>query len=315
MQFNGETLKMLIFLVVFSGLGVFFFFDGGKKWRRKRLIENIPGSKIRSMALGLVELQGNATPRVSPVKAPLTKKDCVLYKYLIERYEQRGKNSEWVRVAGDTSTSPFYLDDTTGKVLVDPSGAEINFATPDFYFTSGSFGGQGEIPDNLISFLEQNSIKYHSLFGNYRMRFSEWDVCPNDFIFVLGTAAKNETFASDYRMKLNETLEAIKKDPLEMKKFDTDGDGTVSIEEWESAVQGIRQKMMEEELSKVDSVKNETNLVVTKGDEEKVFIVSEKSEKDLLQSLFWQAVGESVGGGILGSICLYFLITTIAKLL
>jgi hypothetical protein len=315
MQFNTETLKLLFFLVAFSILGIWLFFDGGKKWRRKRLIENIPGSKIRSMAMGLVELQGNAIPRVAPVKAPLSQRECVFYKYLIERYEQRGKNSSWVRVAGDTSTSPFYLDDSTGQVLVDPAGADINFAKPDFYFTSGSFGGQGEIPSNLLGFLEQNNIKYHSLFGNYKMRFTEWDVCPNDFIFVLGTAAKNETFASDYKMKLHEILEAVKKDPLQMKKFDSDGDGTVSIEEWQSAVDGIRQRMMEEELTKVDTVKNETNLVVTKGEEETVFIISEKSEKELIKSLFWQALGETVCGGIMATVCLFHLITMLTKLL
>jgi hypothetical protein len=313
MRFDAETFKTLALLAAFSALGIWLFFDGFKKWRRKRLIENIPTSKVRSLAMGLVELIGQAEPRVSPIKGPITKKDCVFFKYLVERYEKRGKNSSWVRVAGDTSISPFYVDDSTGKVLVDPKNAEINFAEPDFsYEGGGAFGGS--IPTNLENFLVANNIRYTSLFGTQRMRFREWDIYPDEQIYVLGTAEKNNDFISDYKIKLNETLAALKADSAAMKKLDTNGDGTVSIEEWEQGVNGLKQRMMEEELAKTGTGPAGSNIVITKGAEETIFLISEKSEKDFCQKLFVQACFEIPGGVIIASACIAFLVNLLSRL-
>src|SRR3989442_7552860 len=35
-------------------------------------------------------------------------------------------SSEWVKVADESLHVPFYLDDNTGRVLVDPRGAEMD---------------------------------------------------------------------------------------------------------------------------------------------------------------------------------------------
>lgn len=306
MKPHKDLLETLIYLVVFSGVGVWLFFDGFKKLRRKRLIENIPTSKIRSMAMGLVELQGKAGQWLYSLKGPLTGRDCVFYKYLIERYERRGKNSRWVKVAaGGSYDNLFHLDDSTGKVLINPRRAELNLAKPDFNFESGLFGG--DIPSNLANFLDQNGIKYQTWFGKQRLRFQEWDICSNDQVYVLGTVNKNENFVSDFKMKLNERLRELKAKPEEMKKFDSDGDGTVSVYEWEQAVAKIKAEMLEEQLKQPEQAQ-ETDFVIDKGQEETIFIISEKSEKDLLQSLSWQSLAEISGGAILACICIYFLI-------
>ncbi|MDD5491174.1 MAG: hypothetical protein PHV60_00640, partial [bacterium] len=182
MSSDRNSIKVLFYLVLFSGVGVWMFFDGFKKLRRKRLIENIPTSKIRSMAMGLVELQGKAEQWMYSIKGPLSGRNCVFYKYLIERYERHGKNSSWVKVAdGGSYDNLFHLDDTTGKVLVNPKRAELNLDKPDFSFESGLFGG--DIPSNLVNFLDQNNIRYQTWFGKQRMRFREWNICPNDQVY------------------------------------------------------------------------------------------------------------------------------------
>lgn len=302
MRADDDTLKAVAFLAIFSGVGIWLFFNGFKKWRRKRLIENIPTSKIRSMAMGLVELQGQADQWMYAIKGPLSGRNCVFYKFLVERYERRGKNSSWVKVADGTSNDNlFHLDDGTGKVLVNPRRAEINLDQPDFSFESGLFGG--DIPSNLVNFLDQNNIRYQTWFGKQRMRFREWDICPKDLVYVLGTVNKNENFVSDFKIKLNERLRELKSKPEEMMKFDADGDGTVSVYEWEQAVAKVKEGMLEKQLKQPEQAQ-ETNFVIDKGQEETVFIISEKSEKDLLERLNWQSLLEIIGGALLASGCI-----------
>ena len=73
----------IVYAFFAAGFGVWSFFRGFKRLRRKRLIENIPTSTIRGLAMGLVELYGEARTK-TPLKSPLTKADCVLYMYKIE---------------------------------------------------------------------------------------------------------------------------------------------------------------------------------------------------------------------------------------
>lgn len=313
MKSNADTIKAILILAIVSVAGIWLFFDGFRKWRRKRLIENIPTSKIRSMAMGLVELQGKATQWLYTLKGPLSGRDCVFYKFLVERYERRGKNSSWVKVAdGGSNDNLFHLDDGTGKVLINPRRAEINLDQPDFFFESGLFGG--DIPSNLVNFLEQNSIRYQTWFGKQRMRFREWDICPNDQVYVLGSVARNENFVSDFKIKLNERLKELKAKPEEMMKFDSDGDGTVSVYEWEQAVARIKERMLQEQLT-LPEQSQETNFVIDKGQEETIFIISEKSEKELLEKLYWQALLAIIIGALLASGCIVGFIKMLTVLL
>src|SRR5947209_19829284 len=92
--------------------------------QRKRLILNTPSSKIRSAAMGLVEISGLATgPYTMP--APITAVPCYYYRTMAGRGERRGKSSEWVKVAHESLHLPFYLDDNTGRALADPPGPEM----------------------------------------------------------------------------------------------------------------------------------------------------------------------------------------------
>src|SRR3989338_7313172 len=84
------------------GFGIWFFSRGFNRLRRKRLIENIPTSTVRGLAIGFVELVGKAR-RKNILKGPLSNSDCVLYRYSVERYEQRGKSSQWVTIAQGNS--------------------------------------------------------------------------------------------------------------------------------------------------------------------------------------------------------------------
>src|SRR6266705_1201454 len=85
----------------------------------KRLVEDVPASKARSVAMGLAEVKGAARTK-APLASPITGLPCVYYRYLIEeeRSGSRG-NDRWVTIDKGESTQPFYVEDETGRILVD----------------------------------------------------------------------------------------------------------------------------------------------------------------------------------------------------
>ena len=90
---GNSPVTLAVYIVVWVWIGVYLFFDGFKKWRRKRFLDDIPSSKVHSIAMGFVELQGKAEPYISILKAPITNHDCVFYCYLIEQFQRCDKSS------------------------------------------------------------------------------------------------------------------------------------------------------------------------------------------------------------------------------
>src|SRR5438445_8453765 len=79
----------IIFAFIFFLCGIFIFISGLASIRRRRLLQDTPTSKIRSIAMGLVEIFGEVVPiKNKTLKSPFSKKDCVYYQWSIE--EKRG---------------------------------------------------------------------------------------------------------------------------------------------------------------------------------------------------------------------------------
>ena len=180
----------IIFYAIFGlGAGIYFFFKGFKWLKQKKTIENIPTSKIRSIAMGLVEIFGEIIPdKKETILSPFSNKKCVYYKYTIEEYRRTGKHSHWVTVKKDERSVPFYLKDETGKVLVDPTDAKIDIPK-DFEYNSGI----GRNPPSVVkSFLSINKLNFESFLGfNKTMRYREYFIEPGEKIYVMGSAGDN----------------------------------------------------------------------------------------------------------------------------
>ena len=171
-------------------IGIPLFIIGFIWLKQKRLIENIPTYKIRSLAMGLVEVYGKVVSwQGTMLKSPMTNRDCVYYKYTIEEYRKSGKHSHWVTIKKDVGSLHFNLQDETGKVLVNPKGAKIDIPR-DFEFKSG-FGK--DPPISVKQFLKINNLRFEgSLFGfNKTMRFRESFIEPSDKLYIMGTAGDN----------------------------------------------------------------------------------------------------------------------------
>jgi hypothetical protein len=166
--------------------GLYLFYRGFRLLQRKRLILNTPASKIRSASMGLVEINGLATgPYV--INSPLKQMSCYYYRSVAWEYQQHGKNSEWVKVAEESLHVPFYLDDGSGKLLVDPTGAEMDLHCDmhEEYNRSVLLGGP-EMPGSVYSFLSR-----HGVDSSRRIKVEERCINPKNSLFILGTLSQN----------------------------------------------------------------------------------------------------------------------------
>jgi HEAT repeat protein len=80
---------------------VFVILNGFWRLRQLRQLENLPTSKVQSVALGLAEFRGVA--------------------------RSAGPTSDPLLTLGAETHKPFYLEDQTGRILVDPAGAHIRY--------------------------------------------------------------------------------------------------------------------------------------------------------------------------------------------
>ncbi|MDP1853018.1 MAG: GIDE domain-containing protein [Candidatus Omnitrophota bacterium] len=283
--------------------GICAFFWGFNRLRRKRLIENIPTSTVRGMAMGLVEISGKAK-KVTSLKSPLTQTECVLFQYKVEEYRKSGKSGSWVTIAsGNSFDCPFWLEDETGKIMVFPKGAEFIWPL-DFQSRTG-FGI--EMPYTLTNFMVNKGINYKDFFGVRPLRFSEWFICEGETVYALGSTKKREGTTKIYSEQIIRRIEKLKENKERTKEIDLNKDGQVSIEEWDGAVRKIEAEVLKEALN-IDQADNVYDIIITKGDTEKIFIISDQSEKDLTKKLTQQSALGIYGGGFLSVATLAYVL-------
>ncbi len=169
--------------------GLYLFFSGLLSLKRKMLIENTPTSKIRSLAMGLVEVYGEVVPAQGKIlKSPFSNSDCVYCRYTVEEYRSSGKSHYWAVVNSGEYGTYFFLRDDTGVVLVSPTGAEVDIPMDSEY--DSSLGK--DPPEQVKTFLKSAGIGFEGLFGiNKTMRYLEYLIAPRDKLYVMGTAGDN----------------------------------------------------------------------------------------------------------------------------
>ncbi len=172
--------------VVGASAGVYLFYRGFRLLQRKRLILDTPASKIRSASMGLVEINGLAAGPYT-ILAPITRVPCYYFHTAAWQWQQQGKNKAWVKVADERMHVPFFLDDNTGRVLVDPQGAELDIHR-DFHdeFSTSLFSSGLEIPSNISIFLAR-----HGVSTDRKIKIDEYCIKPKNALFILGTLAQN----------------------------------------------------------------------------------------------------------------------------
>jgi E3 Ubiquitin ligase len=161
------------------GAGPLMFAHSFRHLRVRRLIENTPTARIRSMAMGLVEFSGTVVGR-STVNAPFSGRSCVYWQVDIStpRYKR-----QWSVVHRNASGSPFYVEDETGVALVYPTGADCKVR----------FGREEQclgitLPECYATYMGERHLALRHLWRLGPMRFRERTLDEGQRVYVLGTA-------------------------------------------------------------------------------------------------------------------------------
>jgi len=158
--------------------GTWMYWRGFRSLRTRRLIANTPTARIRSMAMGLVEICGAVEPR-STVTAPFSGKTCAYWEVDIAVQERRG----WRIVHRNRSGNPFYLSDETGVALVYPQGADcrLHFGTEEH--CAGLM-----LPPCYSEYMSEHASPIGMIARLGQLRFRERMLEEGQRVYVLGTA-------------------------------------------------------------------------------------------------------------------------------
>lgn len=131
---SPKTNKSFLFLVIivvlaFSIMGtplflllmiLVFLFKSNQKDKFTKYQAILPTSKVRSVAMGLAELQGRLV-MIEPLITPTEEEECIGFRYVVDDIgtDSDGKES-FSNQLDETKFNPFYLADDTGKIKVNP---------------------------------------------------------------------------------------------------------------------------------------------------------------------------------------------------
>lgn len=158
--------------------GPILFLRGFRDLRTRRLIQDTPTARIRSMAMGRVEIHGRAVGR-SSVGAPFSGRPCVFWQVDIAVRRRNG----WTVVHRNASGHPFYVRDDTGLALVYPEGADCKL---DVRAEEQCLGVN--LPECYARYMAEQKIAFRHLYRMSSMRFREYVLEENQHLYVLGTA-------------------------------------------------------------------------------------------------------------------------------
>ncbi len=265
-------------------MGVLSFLHSFVLLGRKHSIQNCPTSKIRSMPMGFVEVKGYARQK-SYLRAPYSQTDCVYYSYKVYELVHVGSSkqyrlSEW----GESGKIPFYLEDETGKVLVFPENAIIKA------------GKSQDMSRSILDMFSEPGI------SDSDRRVVERVIPVGHFLYVMGYAHPFRTSGEQRRQTHLQMLRQLKRDPLRMKKYDLDGNGTISQEEWSRARKEIEEKAL---LEKTEG--EEVRVAISEHPTGGLFYIADKHEEVLVSSLAWRGPLFLITGILFIALSLAFL--------
>jgi hypothetical protein len=134
---STSTLTWVI--VIAAVFALFSLFMSFRYLGRRRLIADLPTSKVKGVFIGQVELKGSAESD-RPLTSYLAGTRCVFYRWHVSEHWSRisvhmtkngpvaHRESGWKEVDRGEESPPFYLKDDTDIIRIIPRGAELHTA-------------------------------------------------------------------------------------------------------------------------------------------------------------------------------------------
>lgn len=166
--------------------GSFLFVRGFRLLQRKRWIEDTPVSRISAAAMGRVKLFGRAAGPYTLI-SPLAQVDCYYYRVEArdtgDNREEKGAESH----AEETIFTPLFVEDETGRMLIDPRGAELEIP-PEY---------EEAIETESMSECARRFLRRHGLSTVGNITVTEYAIKPGDPMVVMGTLTENHLVAAE----------------------------------------------------------------------------------------------------------------------
>lgn len=170
------------------GVAIIFVIAALDSIRRNMLVRQIrvmPTSRVRSVAVGLAELKGKAVPvRKSARSEPI-----------IRQWVQSSDSG----ASTQTHIEPFYLDDGTGRILVDARGCKVN-------------------PDNSAFSVELHQAVLTKF--EPRTGLPESRLMPGDTVYVLGNVRVQKAARGAHQTDATLVVEPKRSSPLSLSFYD-----------------------------------------------------------------------------------------------
>lgn len=280
--------RVLIYSTLGFGAGVYWFFQGFRIYREFRVLEDTPEIPIRSVAMGLVHVHGKAQGD-HLVNSPVTKTPCYFYKVDIERWVSSKNGGHWAHYKTDADGAPFYLEDASGRVLIDAHRAEYDLLQTAKRDTGGLLtrGLLGASLGSLFSGSSMPTIPDGSFVSNQDLlTYVESLAGGSSFSLGLGGISGGLSWGSGRRYRLTESCI--------MKDHWYDVTGTCAEN---PAAQDEHNRNM-----------------ILKGENEPTFLISWRNEKGIESKLRQRALLHIFGGSALSLVSLGVLLADLGWL-
>jgi len=251
-----------------------------------RMVEDTPTSRIRSAAQGYVELSGRCRAMEGTRNlAPLTQRPCVWWHFRVQQKVESGTSGKrrrsWRTVNSGRSEQPFLLDDGTGSCIVQPTGAEILTGESTTWYGSTPWPTQAAGAGLLHT-------------QGHRYRYFEERIYEHEQAYVLGQFRTHTSAGRrDLQAEATALLAEWKQDQAQLaERFDEDGDGKVSLGEWEHARQEAKHAVTRRNL---DRPSQPSLHVVGRPDAGRLFLIAAFPEGAIAKRYRRRAIVAFVG--------------------
>lgn len=291
---DSDPFEVTLVFLVCTAVGAWCAWRTHRNILLARTIEDHPTSTVRSAHQGYVELEGIGKYfDDDPYNAPLSRRPCIWYRFKVERRNNKG---HWETLESGTSGETFMLDDGTGRVVIDPDGAEV-VAKVKQTWTGRGQSALGSVES--IKFAQRLGVA--GLMQGDQYRYTEERLLPGKPVYVLGLL-KNYNSLTDgpgLKEQVTDLLRDWKADPAQLhQRFDLDGDGRINEQEWMLARSQARREVeaqrREEQKQNVAGV----SIVGRPDDRRRPYLISAYREAEIVKR--YRLFSVLFAGGFLG---------------